>query len=106
VSIIPGFCRQKSLLADKAYDADRRVIAPLAVAGQTAVIPSKRNRLGHCHRLRQDRQKLPVGFPHDRRYRTGIPWRDPPEALGDWNNTHQRFSRWAARGVWERLLTV
>ena len=40
------------------------------------------------------------------RYRTGIPWRDLPEALGDWNNTHRRFSRWAARGVWERLLTV
>jgi hypothetical protein len=39
-------------------------------------------------------------------FRTGIPWRDLPEALGDWNNTHRRFSRWAARGVWERLLTV
>ena len=40
------------------------------------------------------------------RYRTGIPWRDLPETLGDWNNTHRRFSRWAARGVWERLLTL
>jgi transposase len=39
-------------------------------------------------------------------FRTGVPWRDLPEALGDWNNTHRRFSRWAARGVWERLLTV
>ena len=32
------------LLADKAYDADKRVIEPLEAAGKTAVIPSKRNR--------------------------------------------------------------
>lgn len=38
------------------------------------------------------------------RYRTGIPWRDLPEVLGGWNNTHQRFSRWAKRGVWCRIL--
>jgi len=32
------------LLADKAFDADERVIKPLAAAGKTAVIPSKANR--------------------------------------------------------------
>ena len=32
------------LLADKAYDADERVIAVLHSAGKTAVIPSKANR--------------------------------------------------------------
>ena len=32
------------LLADKAYDADERVIRPLAEAGKTAVIPPRRNR--------------------------------------------------------------
>jgi transposase len=32
------------LLADKAYDADQRVIEPLEAAGKTAVIPPKRNR--------------------------------------------------------------
>jgi transposase len=32
------------------------------------------------------------------RYRTGIPWRDLPERLGDWKNTHKRFSRWAKKG--------
>jgi len=31
-------------LADKAYDADRRVIEPLRVAGKTPIIPSKANR--------------------------------------------------------------
>ena len=33
-----------TLLADKAFDADERVIQPLAVAGKTAVIPPKANR--------------------------------------------------------------
>jgi len=33
-----------TLIADKAFDADERVIAPLATAGKTAVIPSKANR--------------------------------------------------------------
>ena len=32
------------LLADKAYDADARVLEPLAAAGKTAVIPPKGNR--------------------------------------------------------------
>jgi transposase len=32
------------LLADKAYDADERVLLPLAAAGKTAVIPPKSNR--------------------------------------------------------------
>ena len=33
------------------------------------------------------------------RYRTGIPWRDLPERLGDWKNTHERFSRGAIKGT-------
>lgn len=32
------------LIADKAFDADKRVIQPLAAAGKTVVIPSKSNR--------------------------------------------------------------
>ena len=32
------------LIADKAFDADVRVLAPLAAAGKTAVIPPKANR--------------------------------------------------------------
>jgi transposase len=42
-ALIPGM-EAKALLADKAYDADERVIEPLAEAGKTAVIPPKRNR--------------------------------------------------------------
>jgi transposase len=33
------------LIADKAYDADARVLEPLARAGKTAVIPPRSNRL-------------------------------------------------------------
>jgi hypothetical protein len=35
------------LIADKAFDADERVIEPLAAAGKTAVIPSKASRSRH-----------------------------------------------------------
>ena len=38
--------------------------------------------------------------------KTGAPWRDLPERLGDWKNTQRRFSRWAQRGVWERIFTA
>ena len=34
----------ETLIADKAFDADARVIAPLVAAGKTAVIPPKANR--------------------------------------------------------------
>jgi transposase len=33
-----------TLLTDKAFDAEQRVIQPLLAAGKTAVIPPKRNR--------------------------------------------------------------
>jgi transposase len=35
--------------------------------------------------------------------RTGAPWRDLPERLGNWNSTWRRFDRWARKGVWERV---
>ena len=34
-----------TLIADKAFDADKRVLEPLAAAGKTAVIPPKANRV-------------------------------------------------------------
>lgn len=35
--------------------------------------------------------------------RTGAPWRDLPPELGNWHSTFTRFSRWAAKGVWDDL---
>src|SRR5215475_1511084 len=36
--------------------------------------------------------------------RTGAPWRDLPERLGNWNSQWRRFDRWAAKGVWGRVM--
>ena len=38
--------------------------------------------------------------------RTGAPWRDLPEAFGNWNSAFRRFSRWAAKGVWDRIFAA
>ena len=35
--------------------------------------------------------------------RTGSPWRDLPEVFGEWNSVFRRFSRWSAKGVWQRI---
>jgi transposase len=35
--------------------------------------------------------------------RTGSPWRDLPEAFGEWNSVCRRFSRWSQKGVWQRI---
>ena len=42
-NLLPAM-QAETLIADKAFDADARVIAPLAAAGKTAVIPPKANR--------------------------------------------------------------
>ena len=35
--------------------------------------------------------------------KTGAPWRDLPERLGNWNSVHKRFSRWAKTGIWKKV---
>ena len=35
--------------------------------------------------------------------KTGAPWRDLPERFGNWYNVWRRFSRWAQKGVWQRV---
>jgi transposase len=42
--LLPKLTAQ-TILADKGYDADKRVIEPLIANGKTAVIPSKSNRI-------------------------------------------------------------
>jgi transposase len=41
--LLPGL-KADALIADKAFDAEKRVIDPLTAAGKTAVIPPKSNR--------------------------------------------------------------
>jgi putative transposase len=38
--------------------------------------------------------------------RTGAPWRDLPEVFGHWNSVARRFSRWSAKGVWQRIFAA
>ena len=41
--LLPGM-RADTLIADKAFDADERVLEPLAASGKRAVIPPRANR--------------------------------------------------------------
>jgi transposase len=50
--LLPGM-RAATLIADKAYDAEERVLKPLAAVGKTAVIPPKR---GHRTVRNYDKQ--------------------------------------------------
>ena len=36
--------------------------------------------------------------------RSGARWHDLPERYGKYKSVHKRFSRWAASGVWDRVL--
>jgi transposase len=36
--------------------------------------------------------------------RTGAPWRDLPDRFGPWSTAWNRFRRWTAAGVWQRIL--
>ena len=38
--------------------------------------------------------------------RTGSPWSDLPQIFGGWNSVFRRFSRWSAKGVWERMFAA
>ena len=35
--------------------------------------------------------------------RSGAHWHDLPERYGKWKTAHKRFSRWAHKGVWEKV---
>jgi transposase len=38
--------------------------------------------------------------------RSGAHWHNLPERYGKWKTVHTRFSRWAKKGVWERVFKV
>jgi len=35
--------------------------------------------------------------------RTGVPWRDLPDAFGPWKTVFNRFDRWSKAGKWAAL---
>lgn len=36
---------------------------------------------------------------------TGAAWWDLPERYGPWKTVYERFRRWSADGIWDRLLS-
>lgn len=38
--------------------------------------------------------------------RTGAPWRDLPEELGNWNSVHRLYRRWTINGLWDLMLAA
>ena len=38
--------------------------------------------------------------------RTGAPWRDLPEELGNWTSVRRQFRRWTASGLWDLMLAA
>ena len=38
------------------------------------------------------------------RFRAGTPWRDVPERYGPRTTLYNRFTRWRAAGIWDRIL--
>jgi len=38
--------------------------------------------------------------------RTGVPWRDLPDAFGPWKTVFNRFDRWSKTGKWDRLFAA
>ena len=61
-----------TLIADKAFDADERVLQPLAAAGKTAVIPSKANRKsprGYDRHLYRERHLIENFFAKLKQFR-------------------------------------
>ena len=110
----------ETLIADKAFDADQRVLEPLAEAGKAAVVPPRKSRktprafdkeLYKARHLIENffaklKQFRAIATRYDKTARcflAGIPWRDLPERFGDPETIHTRFSRWAKSGVWERV---
>ncbi len=69
--LLPKLTAQ-TILADKGYDADRRVITPLIAQGKTVVIPSRSNRIEpreYDRDLYKDRHLIENFFAKLKQYR-------------------------------------
>ena len=64
-----------------------------------AALPNKR-----CGVPRVDDRRVLNGILW--RFRTGAPWRDIPERYGPRTTLYNRFVRWRAAGVWDRMLAA
>src|ERR1043165_1829356 len=65
------------------------------MGGPQPLIPSKRKS------ARVDDRRIVNAILH--MLRSGIPWRDLPEAYGPYTTAYNRFNRWSGRGIWQRI---
>ena len=72
-------------------DAEWKIIAPL--------LPNKPRGVPRV----DDRRVLNGIFW---RLRSGAPWADIPERYGPYTTCYNRFVRWRAAGIWDRILTT
>jgi transposase len=80
--LLPKLTAQ-TILADKGYDADKRVVEPLIAQGKTVVIPSKSNRIApreYDKDLYKARHLIENFFAKLKQYR-GIATRDDKRAV-------------------------
>lgn len=90
-ALVPGM-EAEALPADKAYDADQRVIEPLKAAGNTAVIPPKRNRISprtYDNALYEARQLIENFFCRAKQFR-GIATRQDRQELPGGDSSGRR----------------
>ena len=81
---------------------DRHQLTDVEWARIEPLLPPERGRRGR-----------PATLPH-RQFmdavvymaKTGLPWRDLPERFGPWKTIFNKFSRWNAKRVFERILEV
>ena len=60
---------------------------------------------GWCGIGRPPREDRPIVNAIFWAVRTGVPWRDLPEAaFGPWETVYYRFRRWLRDGTWQRVL--
>ena len=82
--ILEGLSRD--VMTDEAWELIRDVFPPVSTRGRPPV----------------DRRTVVEATAW--RFRTRSAWRDLPERSGSWNTIYKNFNRWAAQGVWERVL--
>jgi transposase len=80
---------------------DRDVLSDAAWARLVPLLPPQKPRTG---RPAKDHRRVVEGIIWV--LRTGAPWRDLPERYGPWHTVASRFYRWAASGLWDRVLAA
>src|SRR3954454_7769915 len=94
----PQFCLNLVQGCQKEVTLDRRVLRDDQWERLAPLLPGK---VGDPGRSGADNRRFVEAVLWI--VRVGAPWRDLPEAFGNWNSVFQRFRRWARAGVFDRI---